>query len=1052
MKKKSYNYKTTMGCYISKKPKSTYPEIVVFDHKANYFKAFCSNHVHTTKYTFYSFPFKFMLEQLMRFSNIFFIVNTVFTCIPQISAVTPITYSVPLCIIMFAALFRELREDIRRYVEDIKADRAKYLISERGVEKEVKASYLLPGDVVLLKQGQRCPADLVPLHSDTIDPILVQTAEIDGEIAPKEIFIPRKLLEVQKDVLLQEHITMTCDVPNPNFGLFRAVLQYKEEKVGFDQTALMCQGSILRSGDIMCAVVYTGDFTKLALNHEKRRMRLSGTDRQMNSFVAVVFLVVLGISVFCSVMATVMFYRHQEDWYLDLGERSANLSVKEFFSYFTLSSYLIPIACAVCLEIAKTMQSLFMRWDSDFKVNTPEGEKGIVVRCTAMNDELGFVEYVLTDKTGTLTENEMKYVGCVLDGERFGESFEGMRPELEDRKNEMLHCMALCHNATVNDGKYKSPSPDEEALLDAAKKNGVEFIQRMQGGLRLKDPEEKFVTLLATFPFSSERARSSVLVKIGERIVLYSKGADHIMNGLCKIGQYCDVSVLATQGLRTLVMCKREVSEEEYDTWVKDWEKAQSTIEGREEVMKEVIKKMESEMEVIGCSGVEDKLQEGVIETLDMLVRGGIKVWVITGDKEETGIAVGKACKLLEGCELVHVNGKTATECDAMLDEASKKVGVVKTGLVITANAIDVCVEECKEKFKKVAMEADVVMCCRSMPLQKAKIAKHVRQITKKKCLAIGDGANDIPMINSASVGVGIYGKEGSQAARSADYSIYRFKHLAKLVMYHGRMSLYRNTSLIKLIFFKNAAFFLHLLWYAMICQFTSQRLYDDYMMALYNFIFTSIPPVFISFFDSDLSWDEISKHPEVNKELIREKRGNLLSYLGWFCYGTYQSIMYFVLMILFNANDVLVMDGRTTGMVGASAFVTTYTTLGVVATFATTVKRWNGLLIFGFIVSVTSFFFTYAFLASFTGATRENMSYFSLWQAMRMPSFYLNCVIAIIMAITPNVMRLFIQRYIKPSNYELVQIYSKLKKEKVEKVQNEQASGYSIMNNSSEN
>ncbi|BFU24125.1 phospholipid-transporting P-type ATPase, putative [Entamoeba histolytica HM-1:IMSS-B] len=1051
-----------MGCYISHKPKETYPVIEVFNHSVNSHKAFCKNNVHTTKYTFYSFPFKFMLEQLMRFSNIFFIVNTILTCIPQVSAVTPITYSVPLAIIMFSAMFRELREDIRRYIDDIKADLVKYTLVNREIQKEVKSSQLLPGDCILLKQGQRCPADLIPLHTDSLDPILIQTAEIDGEVTPKEVFVPRRLLQISQEHLFESSVTITCDAPNPRFDSFRAVVKVNEDKIGCDASALMFQGSVLRSNDLLCSVVYTGDFTKLALNREKRRMRLSGTDKQMNSFVAVVFLVVLGISVFCSVMATIMFYTHQDHWYLDLPERSTHLSVKEFFSYFTLSSYLIPIACAVCLEIAKTLQSLFMKWDSEFKYQTNEGEKGIVVRCTAMNDELGFIEYILTDKTGTLTENEMNFVECIIDGQTFKENQLGVACGLIDNgigtpKNEQIdsnkildfiYCMALCHNATVVNEKYKSPSPDEEALLRAAEINGVKFTQRLQSSLKIKHPNEEVVNILAVFPFSSERARSSVLVKIGERIVLFTKGADHVINGLCASGEFCDVKPLAEQGLRTLVLCKREITKEFYEVWNKTWEEAQGKLEGREDAIKKAISIMEKDLNVLGCSGVQDELQEGVPETLQMLNEAGIKIWVITGDKEETGIAVGRACGLLNGCELIYVNGKDKEECNKMLEEAQTKLSNEKNNkhaLIITAHSIDICVEECKKIFKEVAMNIEVVMCCRSMPLQKAKIARHVRQITKKKCLAVGDGANDIPMINAASVGVGIYGKEGSQAARSADYSIYRFKHLGKLILYHGRMSLYRNTSLIKLIFFKNAAFFLHLLWFACICMFTSQRLYDDYMMALYNFIFTSIPPVFISFFDSDLSWKEIKEHPQVNRELIRTKRGNLLSYIGWFIYGTYQSMIYFYLMIIFTSNDVMTLNGKTSGMVGASAIVTTYTTLGVVATFATTVKRWNGLIIFGFFVSVGSFFFTYFFLASFSGATRENMSYFSLWRALQMPYFYLSSLLAIILAITPNILKSFLGRYVNPQNYELIQVFSKTKDDKLKKETKEQGSGYTM-------
>ena len=1134
-----------MGCYISHKPKQTYPQIDLFDHTSNSTKKFCKNYVHTTKYTFYSFPFKFMAEQLMRVSNIFFITNSILTCIPQVSAVTPIAYLVPLMFILGAALFRELREDITRYIDDLKADRVKYIRVDKTGEYEVKASELLPGDVILMKQGQRCPADLMPIHTTSMDPILIQTAEIDGETAPKEIFVSRRLLQYSKEELIQSKTTITCDAPNAKFDSFRGVVTVNGDKIGCDQSMLMFQGSILRSDDLLCSVIYTGDFTKLALNRTKRRMRLSGTDRQMNSFISVVFLVVLGISVFCSIMATIMFYHNQNHWYLGLEKESTDLTVKEFFSYFTLSSYLIPIACAVCMEIAKTIQSLFMRWDTEFKYQTEEeGEKGIDVRCTAMNDELGFVEYVLTDKTGTLTENEMNFVECIIDNRVYKEfelgyycdlvkeeemsqedkalldmtvtetsearrsrnvtpmaspaviiddykyeretntsessdnelsteqliskkdssivkktienvvqpqvqSFERMnvpkKIEYKYNKEEIdkskiidfIHCMALCHNATVKNGKFKSPSPDEEALLRAAQKNGVTFTQRLQSSLKINHPDEEEVQILATFPFSSERARSSVLVKMGERIVLFTKGADHVINPLCVNGEFCDVSPLASRGLRTLVLCKREVSEEFYINWSKQWDEAQGKLEGRENAIKKVTALMENELVVLGCTGVEDKLQEGVPETLQMLNRAGIKIWVITGDKEETGIAVGKSCGLLEDCVLIHVNGKTSMECHEMLTKANDQLKVeigIKHGLIITANAIDICVEECRNLFKQVATAVEVVMCCRSMPLQKSKIAKHVREITKKKCLAIGDGANDIPMINAASVSVGIYGKEGSQAARSADYSIYRFKHLAKLILFHGRMSLYRNTSIIKLIFFKNAAYFLHLLWFACICMFTSQRLYDDYMMALYNFIFTSIPPVFIAFFDTDLPWSVIRDHPEVNRELIRNKRGSLKSYLGWFAYGAYQSIVYFMLMMTMNKNDVFSLNGKTSGMVASSAIITTYTTLGVIATFATCVKRWNGPIIFGFIVAIISYFFTYIFLASFAGATRENMSYFSFWRALEMPHFYLSTLLAVVLAVTPSILKNYLNRFMNPMNYELMQVYEKDKERKVNK------------------
>ncbi|KAL7720860.1 P-type ATPase N-terminal domain-containing protein [Entamoeba marina] len=193
-----------MGCYISHSPKDTYPLIEVFDHSKNKKK-------HFVVITFIP-P------------------NTLFTRF-LLNLFTPITSAVPLAFIIAAALFRELSEDIRRYIDDIKADLVKYTLIDRHVNRDVKASYLLPGDCILLQQGQRCPADLLPIHSDSFEPILIQTAEIDGETTPKEIFMPKRLHQLSKEELLDSNITITSDVPNQRFDDFRCVVNVNDSKL-----------------------------------------------------------------------------------------------------------------------------------------------------------------------------------------------------------------------------------------------------------------------------------------------------------------------------------------------------------------------------------------------------------------------------------------------------------------------------------------------------------------------------------------------------------------------------------------------------------------------------------------------------------------------------------------------------------------------------------------------------------------------------------------------------------------------------------------------------
>ena len=226
---------------------------------------------------------------------------------------------------------------------------------------------------------------------------------------------------------------------------------------------------------------------------------------------------------------------------------------------------------------------------------------------------------------------------------------------------------------------------------------------------------------------------------------------------------------------------------------------------------------------LLGATAIEDKLQDGVPDTIHTLQTAGIKIWVLTGDRQETAINIGMSCKLIsEDMTLLIVNQDNST---ATRDNLAKKLNAVRnqnaTGteleslvLIIDGKSLTFALEKEMEKlFLDLAVSCKAVICCRVSPLQKALVVKLVKRHLKALLLAIGDGANDVSMIQAAHVGVGISGVEGLQAARSADVAIGQFRYLRKLLLVHGAWSYQRISRVILYSFYKNIAMFMTQFW-----------------------------------------------------------------------------------------------------------------------------------------------------------------------------------------------------------------------------------------------
>jgi phospholipid-translocating ATPase len=446
---------------------------------------------------------------------------------------------------------------------------------------------------------------------------------------------------------------------------------------------------------------------------------------------------------------------------------------------------------------------------------------------------------------------------------------------------------------------FKAQSPDEEALVATARDMGFVVLGHSGEGINLNVlGEDRHYQILNTIEFNSSRKRMSSIVRMPDgKIILFCKGADSIIYSRLKRGEQQQLrketaehlELFAREGLRTLCIAQKEIDEAYYQEWKKEHDAAASALEHREEKLEAVAEQIEQDLTLLGGTAIEDRLQDGVPDTISLLGDAGIKLWVLTGDKVETAINIGFSCNLLNNSmDLIHIKldetEDGVVDDDALLDEAEKildanlatfNIAGTDEELIAArknheppapthALVIDgftlrwVLNERLKQKFLLLCKQCKSVLCCRVSPAQKAAVVAMVKNGLDVMTLSIGDGANDVAMIQEADVGVGIAGVEGRQAAMSSDYAIAQFRFLQRLVLVHGRWSYRRLAESISNFFYKNIVWTFAIFWYEIFCDFDITYIFEYSYILLFNLVFTSVPVALMGIFDQDVS-DKVS-------------------------------------------------------------------------------------------------------------------------------------------------------------------------------------------------
>ncbi|XP_038962779.1 probable phospholipid-transporting ATPase IM isoform X6 [Rattus norvegicus] len=513
--------------------------------------------------------------------------------------------------------------------------------------------------------------------------------------------------------------------------------------------------------------------------------------------------------------------------------------------------------------------------------------------------------------------------------------------ELGDPKvHEFLRLLALCHTVMSEEDSagqlvYQVQSPDEGALVTAARNFGFIFKSRTPETITIEELGTPVTyQLLAFLDFNNIRKRMSVIVRNPEgQIKLYSKGADTILfeklhpSNEDLLSLTSDhLSEFAGEGLRTLAIAYRELDDKYFKMWQKMLEDANSAIAERDERISGLYEEIERDLMLLGATAVEDKLQEGVIETITSLSLANIKIWILTGDKQETAINIGYACNVLtDAMDAVFViTGNTAVEVREELRKAKENLlgqntsfsnghavyenkqrleldsgaGETVTGeyaLVINGHSLAHALESDVEKdLLELACVCKTVVCCRVTPLQKAQVVELVKKHRNAVTLAIGDGANDVSMIKSAHIGIGISGQEGLQAVLASDYALAQFRYLQRLLLVHGRWSYYRMCKFLCYFFYKNFAFTLVHFWFAFYCGFSAQTVYDQWFITLFNIVYTSLPVLAMGVFDQDVSEQNSMDCPQLYEPGQLNLLFNKRRFFICVAHGIYTSLILF--------------------------------------------------------------------------------------------------------------------------------------------------------------
>ena len=428
---------------IIRKKSTKQDEYIVFyinNNKKNLIYKLKDNTISTTKYNIITFIPKGLLFQFSRWSNVYFLFTAIIQSIPLISPLASLTAIIPLIFVLGVSMIREALEDIGRYYYDKLSNEEEVIVYRDNKFTKAPSKSLKHGEIILINKNRNIPADMILIDTGFRDgTCYVETSSLDGEKNLK-LKVANKYTQgfISSDTELEnkffENVIepknyifdgfIKINAPNSNLNYINGTFHpnFRKNDIHIEQDINICnnefilKGSILKNTNwIIGIVVYTGMSNKIILNSKKPRLKMSKIEKNLNSYLLFVFLILILCCILCSIYHHLQYKKNKKfyEYFILISNNINAESFIIFFTYFLLLNTFIPISLIVSIEIIKLIQGIFIQWD--VLLYSKWRHCFCTVRGFSIIEELGNVNFIFSDKTGTLTKNHLLFKYCIID-------------------------------------------------------------------------------------------------------------------------------------------------------------------------------------------------------------------------------------------------------------------------------------------------------------------------------------------------------------------------------------------------------------------------------------------------------------------------------------------------------------------------------------------------------------------------------------------------------------------------------------------------------------
>uniref|UniRef100_A0A8C6XW15 Phospholipid-transporting ATPase n=1 Tax=Naja naja TaxID=35670 RepID=A0A8C6XW15_NAJNA len=847
---------------------------------------YAKNRIRTTKYRLWSFIPRNLFEQFHRLvANLYFLFIALLNWVPAVEAFRKEITMIPLCVVLTIIAVKDALEDYTKYKLDKKINNfltRAYCRSRDYVDKFW--SEVSVGDFIRLACNEEIPADMILIYSSDGDGIChIETSSLDGETNLKQRQVVKGFAEQAYEINPEDIICrIECETPNNDLNSFRGFIENVDGvRVGLNKDNLLMRGCIVRNTEaVVGIVVYAGHETKAMLNTTGARYKRSKLEKRMNRdilwcvllLIVMCFIGAIGHRRWLRANPTPPLYASGKELPAELG------GFLMFWTMIILLQVLIPISLYVSIEFVKLGQIFLIRNDIDLYDEVSDRK----IQCGSLNiaEDLGQIEYIFSDKTGTLTENKMVFRRCSIAGLEYGHEENGKTEAQETEVAYFSSHSSLRHASRARFFSRKSSEFLNSRIFRSSSSMG--FLGWRQ--------------LAFSSPLETDVVPDMRLVKKVSRISPKAYSYPDKQKPIPEI-VYITEFFIALAICNTVVVSAPDQPRLRVRTENREFKSSLFSILIIYSLLHSISYSIQfnsipdSRFSILFIPFHSILLFFSHIKPLEHPCAHVTKIWilgnmmVITSPEpsflQSKGPLRRTEVKLFSRPLSFLPDQETCTQkLKSILEEIDIKTQTPKPrspsgavapsrrfALIINGPTLEFALHRrLQNAFMQLARKVRAVICCRATPLQKSKMVKQAQKELQVMTLAVGDGANDVSMIQVADIGIGISGQEGMQAVLASDFAISQFQHLRKLLFVHGHWCYTRLANMILYFFYKNLAYVSLLFWYQFFCGFSGTPMIDYWSLIFFNLLFTSVPPVIYGVFDKDVSAETLMKHPELYK------------------------------------------------------------------------------------------------------------------------------------------------------------------------------------------